>query len=363
MKTNLRVSFFRILRVAVILLALYFGAVWLRGTLTTVRSEQAVINAEIVQIRTPINGELQIEGLRPGAYRHKGDPLFKVVNPRFGDRESTAQNNLLQGLVESLEGELTAARQNLEYVETTRKRARKLFDSKLIARAQWEEEEARYDLAAKVVATKEEQLARSSTRAQETERQMALQKECVVTMPFDGLIWSVAAKMGEQMEMNKPVLELVNPEQIWVDAFFSERFVSDLRPGLPATVRALDNSNAWTGRLRSIRAGVGRYAFDSSVAVPPPELAKRQIAVHVEAKWQQPYSAGEFFGVGRSVEVTFPRGPEQHDRAEHCARHERWQQHVQQRGGSIHHPELRFRPGGRPADFQEECAALAAREE
>src|SRR4051812_46928431 len=130
MKTNLRVSIFRILRVALILLALYFGAVWLRGTLTTVRSEQAVINAEIVQIRTPITGELQIEGLRPGVFRHKGDPLFKVVNPRFGDRESTAQNNLLQGLVESLEGELTAARQNLEYVETTRKRARKLFDSK-----------------------------------------------------------------------------------------------------------------------------------------------------------------------------------------------------------------------------------------
>ena len=58
MNHALRRSLFRILRVTVLVLVLIAAAMWLRNILTSLESEQAVINAEIIQIRTPIAGVL-----------------------------------------------------------------------------------------------------------------------------------------------------------------------------------------------------------------------------------------------------------------------------------------------------------------
>ena len=140
------------------------------------------------------------------------------------------------------------------------------------------------------------------------EAQMKMQKASVVTMPTDGLIWSITGKSGEQANSNALVMEVINPSRIWVDAFFSERHAKELKPGLPATIRSLDSTASWRGHLESIRAGVGRIAYDTTVAIPPPEMAKRQIAVRVDVDWQPPFGAVEFFGVGRSVEVKFVKG-------------------------------------------------------
>ena len=323
MLQGFRSRLFRILRVALLVLALIAGAQWLRRTLTSVDSEQAVINAEIVQIRTPIAGELEIGEVRPGMLLHKGDVLFTVKNPRFADRgESVTQYNGLQNLVEYQKSELLGAKQSLEAAGLTRARAQRLYKSQLIARNQAEDEDARYQMAQKLVSSKADQLARSEKRALEMKEQMEMARESAVHMPVDGVVWSVVGKAGEQFDANKPVLEVINPAHIWVDAFFPERFAQQLKPGLPAVVRSLDSTTSWAGYLRSVRAGVGRMAFDTTVAVPPPESAKRQIAARVEAEWLQPFSAVEFYGVGRSVQVSFQR--EKNERTVGDALREKW---------------------------------------
>mgnify|MGYP006316105907 FL=1 len=96
MNHAIRGSLFRILRVTVLVLVLIAAATWLRNILTSLESEQAVINAEIIEIRTPITGVLEINDVRPGMLVEKGKPLFRVENPRFGDRETVAQFNTLQ---------------------------------------------------------------------------------------------------------------------------------------------------------------------------------------------------------------------------------------------------------------------------
>ena len=60
-------------------------------------------------------------------------------------------------------------------------------------------------------------------RVKEMAGQSALQKESVVTMPADGLVWTISGKPGEQMDANHLVMEVINPSHIWVDAFFAER--------------------------------------------------------------------------------------------------------------------------------------------
>lgn len=307
MKSGFRSSVFRILRVTLIMLALIGAATWLRRMLTSIESEQAVINAEIIQIRTPIKGQLAIGEVRQGMVLKKGAPLFKVVDVRFGDRETVAQYNALQTLVDALNAELFGAKHQLELAQIARDRAVRLYNTGVIARAAKELDETKFEMAEKLVQAKTEQLDRAEARTKEMGEQMAMQKQSVATMPADGLIWSIAGKTGEEVNTNTLVMEVLNPANIWVEAFFAERHARELKPGLPAHIRSLDSAAAWRGRLQSIRAGVGRLAYDTTVAVPPPEMAKRQIAVRVEAEWEKPFSATEFYGVGRSVQVTFSK--------------------------------------------------------
>jgi multidrug resistance efflux pump len=166
MKTGFRSSIFRILRVTLVVLALIGAAVWLRRTLTSLESEQAVINAEIIQIRTPIKGQLEIGDIRQGMLLKKGDPLFKITDARFGDRETVSQYNALQTLVESLNSELMGARHQLELAEIAQERAQRLYKSNVIARAAKELEETKFEMAKKLVEAKSQQLARSEVRAQ-----------------------------------------------------------------------------------------------------------------------------------------------------------------------------------------------------
>lgn len=304
---GLRSSLFRILRVTVLVLVLIGGAVWLRHILTSLDSEQAVINAEIIQVRAPINGVIVIGDVRPGLQLKKGDPLFKIENERFGDRETVTQFNLLESQAETLRGEVASVRRDLDVAVAEQARAQRLYKAELIARVAKEIEDTRVITTKKLLDAKTDQLARAEVRAREMESQMKLQKESIVLMPDNGLVWSISGKNGEQVSPNTVVIEVINPAHIWVDAFFAERHAPGLKAGLPAVIRTLDSAAVWRGHLESVRAGVGRLAYDTTVAVPPPEMAKRQIAVRVEADWERPFDAGQFFGVGRSVAVSFSK--------------------------------------------------------
>jgi multidrug resistance efflux pump len=307
MKTDLRSSLFRVIRAAVVVAALLAAGTWLRQWMGKLQSEQAVINAELIQIRTPIGGQLDFAGLRPGTPMKKGEVLLRVRNARFGDQSSAAQANVLQTQVDQIEGEALGARYSAQVEEVTVRQYERLFKSGSIARQELMRAQSRLAMAEELVRSKDDQLTRARERAKQMDEQSALQKECVITMPTDGVIWSVASKPGEQVEANQSVVEILNPAHLWVDAFFAERHVNEIRPGLPVRIDSLDGTGRWTGVLQSVRAGVGRLAVDSSVAVPPPESVKRQIAVRVEAQWEGQFDPTEFCRVGRSVLVSFRR--------------------------------------------------------
>ena len=316
MTGNFRAGVFRIVRVTLIVLILIGTAVWLRGVMTSLESEQAVINAEIVQIRTPIAGQIRMNNIRPGMLLKKGDPLFTVENLHFGDRESVSQYNSLLSQADALQGEVLGAKNSVGQEEITLQKDQQLYDMGGIARIVLQESQKRYANAKDIVKSKEDQLVRTQARVKEMGAQSALQKESVITMPENGLVWSIAGKPGEQVDADHLVMEIINPAHIWVDAFFSERRVNELHPGLSAVVSSLDSSAKWSGSLESVRAGVGRLAYDTTVAVPPPEMVKRQLAVRVDVAWKQPFGPEAFYGVGRSVQVTFYKSPARRTRAD-----------------------------------------------
>ena len=200
MIANFRGGLFRVLRITLVVMLLMGAAVWLRGVMTSLDSEQAVINAEIVQIRTPIAGQLRMGNIRPGALLKKGDPLFTVENLHFGDRESVAQHNALLGQADTLQGEVLGAKNTVGQEELTLEKDRRLYDMGAIAHIVLLESQKRLDNARDIVKSKEDQLVRVQARVQEMGEQSALQNESVVTMPVEGLVWAISGKPGAQVD-------------------------------------------------------------------------------------------------------------------------------------------------------------------
>ena len=70
--------------------------------MTSVVSDQAYLNAEIVTVRAPIGGALEMEKLEPGQKVAAGTPLFRIANPRFADTAIASELRRMQELVERL---------------------------------------------------------------------------------------------------------------------------------------------------------------------------------------------------------------------------------------------------------------------
>ena len=150
---------------------------------------------------------------------------------------------------------------------------------------------------------KQAQARQADARAREVERQVELQKEAMVQMPFDGVAWTVPAKNGAQVAAHEPVLQVIDPRRIWVDAFFHEKHARKLRVGASVIIRTRDERQTWPGRVESVRGGVGRIACENFATGLPGDFTRRRVAVRVAIESHNPYNAGQFFGVGRSVVI------------------------------------------------------------
>jgi len=143
------------------------------------------------------------------------------------------------------------------------------------------------------------------------EQQLALEQSAAIEIPMTGVIWSVinpTGLLGEHVEAGADIVQLLDCQKTWVDAFVAEREVDHLQVGDTVQVRFLSqiSDEAQVGTVESIRAGVGRTMTGEDVAVPPPERVRREVAVRVVLP-ENRLSPAEFCGVGRSVEVTFPK--------------------------------------------------------
>jgi multidrug resistance efflux pump len=271
--------------------------------LTVVVSDHAYINADIVSMRAPIGGDVEMGGLAPGAPVSAGAALFHIHNPRFANSEVASELNRMQELVERLSVELDEAEVRLAKGREIFKHAIALNREKLIPPVQFLEEESKLEVLEVTGQRKREQLELTKARRDAIEKQVALMKETTLNAAFDGAVWAAPMPDGSRVERNEAVLQLVDPKRVWVDAFVSERHAEKFRVGMPVQVRLLDGGRTLHGRVEAVRAGVGRIACGNAAAVAPGEFTRRRVAVRVALEAENPFPAAEFFGVGRSVTI------------------------------------------------------------
>lgn len=141
------------------------------------------------------------------------------------------------------------------------------------------------------------------------EAELEHQRLASVAADRQSVVWSLDAQSGEALTAGSPIMQLIDCNDVWVDAFFDESDVRDLKVGAHAQVRLSQDSRRWTGVIETIRSGTGRVTVGQYVAAPPPEIARRQlpvkvVTVRVRVDWKGALQPGQYCFAGRSVEVT-----------------------------------------------------------
>lgn len=154
--------------------------------------------------------------------------------------------------------------------------------------------------------------ARIQQNLQELSRvsdQLKLQKRAILKITQPGVIWSGEDRFisGGYVSPGDTVVTLIDCQRLWIDTFLAERQVEKLAIGMVAKVRLLSDPKhrILSGRIQTVRSGVGRVVTGDQVAVPPPELIRRNLAVRIILDTPEQVTSDEFCGVGRSVAVTF----------------------------------------------------------
>ncbi len=139
--------------------------------------------------------------------------------------------------------------------------------------------------------------------------QLQLQKRAILKTTQSGVVWSGENRFisGGYVSAGDTVVTLIDCQRLWVDTFLPERQAEKLTIGMVAKVQLLSDPDhrILSGRIQTIRSGVGRVVTGDQVAVPPPELIRRNLAVRVALDTPEEFTPDEFCGVGRSVAVTF----------------------------------------------------------
>jgi multidrug efflux pump subunit AcrA (membrane-fusion protein) len=283
------------------------GCFFVQRTLTKVESDQAYLNTSVTSLRAPIAGQLQIDALSPGAPITRGTDLFSVENQRFNNLETMP----LLELVDRLRAELSDTELRLSKQEQIFQLFESLYKDNLTPKLRYLEEETFVSICRKAVEQKVEQLHSAEQRVREVEQLVTSQRHAAVTMPFDGVVWAIRAQNGCEVGRQEAVAQVIDPKNAWVEAFINERHVDKFTVGTLVNIRTVDGKEAWNGRVESVRAGVGRLDPESFVALPSSDLTRRRIAVRVRSETPPPFSASQFFGVGRSVVVSLPKAQEE----------------------------------------------------
>lgn len=144
-----------------------------------------------------------------------------------------------------------------------------------------------------------------------TSKELQAQQRVLVLSPTTGAIWSIDSQHQEIVEANQSIIQLLNCQNLWVEAFINEIDANKLMIGQEAEITLNSSSNIqWKGQVETIRAGTGRIAVGKYVVEPPPEISRRQLPVRVatvriRVDWQKILGYENFCLAGRSVNVRF----------------------------------------------------------
>jgi HlyD family secretion protein len=208
----------------------------------TGRVEDTVVNSRAGTVQSRLRSEISpgIAGLvveipaRKGARVKKGEVLL-----RLNDLEHKAHAQLAQQALDAAKAMAEQARLEAEFAERQWKRTQELANQQVVS-------ETAMDLDRTRGLTTKAALNAAQARVQEAEASLeaarATLEKTVITAPFDGVVLDVTTEVGEWISPSPPgvplppVLDLIDPDALYVSAPIDEADVARIRKGLPVRI-------------------------------------------------------------------------------------------------------------------------------
>jgi membrane fusion protein (multidrug efflux system) len=235
-KLTFRLSPRGILILAGVVVAAIAAAWWWHENSLYRTTENAYVNARIVQVSSLVMGPVVRVDVQDNQYVHKGDLLFEIDRRPF----DAAQADVAQQ---------TAALNNAQsQLRRTTELVRRNFMSK----------QAEDDAQARVRVAQAE-VAKAKLDLEHT----------VVRAPEDGFITHFDLTAGTVVTPGNPLFAIVVGGSFWVDANFKETELGGVVPGRPATIVVdMYPGHTFHGRVQSLAGGTG-----AAFSLLPPQNA------------------------------------------------------------------------------------------
>ncbi len=268
------------------------------------------VRAQVIQITPRVSGPIVNLPIVDNQFVKQGDLLFEIDPRTFAAALAQARANLdrtrdeLRALAKDVEAQeaavlqydavvaaaaanITSTKAELARTKVDVARAEELLKRGNVSKRRYDQAVADYESAIaaqnNALATVNEARAQklraeadlAEARAQlgaegEENAQLRAAKAAVesaelnfdftkVTAPVDGYVTNLTLRLGSQGVENQPALALVDVNSFWIDGFFRENYIEDIRPGDEAVVTLMTYPDRpLIGKVDSIGWGIAQ---------------------------------------------------------------------------------------------------------
>ena len=212
-----------------------------------VSTDNAYVNANIVQISPRITGKVVNLYVSNNQYVKKGQPLFDIDPEPFALAVNSAQAQLALSSAE------------LDNASLAKNRILALVEKKFESAQDGDNAIANYKTAAAKVQQAKAMLDQANLNLAYTK----------INSPSSGWVTNVTVTVGDIVPANQPLFVLISDEVFWVDANFRETELASIKPRQAAViVTDLYPGHPFKGIVESISGGTG-----AAFSLLPPQNA------------------------------------------------------------------------------------------
>ncbi|HYQ99888.1 MAG TPA: HlyD family secretion protein [Casimicrobiaceae bacterium] len=268
------------------------GYAYWRDSSTRQSTENAYVNARIVQVSSLAMGQVVEVPIHENEYVRKGDVLFALDRRPFEAALAEAEGKLRQAQqgtradtseVAAAEADVAKLRADLANAESNLRRTSELVRQNFMSKQALDDAQARVNASRAAVEAGQARVAKARTAiataggvtpavrvAQAEVDKARLDLEHAVTRATeDGWITRFDLTPGTVVTPGTPLFALVVGRSFWVDANFKETELGGVRPGQPAKIVVdMYPDHAFHGRVESLAGGTG-----AAFSLLPPQNA------------------------------------------------------------------------------------------
>lgn len=299
-----------VLSTLIALAAIVAAAIMYSDYVTNPWTRDGQVRARVVQVASRVSGPIVQLPIRDNQQVAAGDLLFEIDRRTFeadlagaqakydktkDDLAALAQQVVAaeagveqyRSAISQAQSRLDGATAKLEEAEANRERSRILFEKENIAKMRLESVERNYlvDLATKeqsdaILLSSKSALLQSEANLAKAKADLGAPGEenarlraakaalnnaklnldfTRVVATVDGFVTNLELQLGSQVVVNQPTLALIDSSSFWIDAYFRETQIAEIRPGQEAVVTLMSNPDLpLLGTVNSIGRGIAK---------------------------------------------------------------------------------------------------------